>query len=1079
MVLVVIGAVVLAMFGGLLVTLYHGPVSLPYLARAIEDRASTGDARLTVGAATIDLSEGLPLRIELENVAMDIGGGTPVSLSVPRISAPVDLSAALLGKLQLAEIVLDQARLKVSTLSESTSPTEIPDMSVLVEAADRTAGAALHQLAARGVARIELLAAEIVAEGEETYRIRGIDAVLTRSGQDDLNVSAEVAGRLGQWRAEVSRVTDPTSRERLMRVDLHDVSPGEFMPLEMAMGAGRGLGVPVRARLDATLDERGTFKETRVGFIVSPGWVNTGRSIVSFDKIDVQALWEAGSPGFKIAPSSYIRGNTYFPFEGVVEPPREWQDLWSYRIVSRNAEIGPSDVPGPPFAMEAFVLEGRADPAAREMHFDKILLRSGSANLDGAGSVRIGEDGPYLALAIESGPMAVATLKRLWPVTMIPPARAWIIEHLVDGRVNNGRATVALQPPAFDVSDPEPGWSGNDVNVDISFSDMSLKTVGTVPVAQSLSGRVRVADEVLTVTSENGIMVARAGEQISLPEVTFSVPDIRKSGDKTGVLELTASGPAPSLAALLDAEPFSVLSRNDLAPDDVAGTGEMTLNARFALVKDVRVDNVDWSLTGALRGFSNSKPIRGHKLGAGNLSFDVDARSIALKGKARLDGLPANLDIVVPFGEGGEDAVAARQGVTLEVTARQLADRGIDLRQFVNGPLRLSSEETAAGQTYDIDLTRARIDLAEVGWTKSPDVAARARFTMAENNGRREIRGFTLTSEGVEITGSINLTKSGDLDSAQFSRFALRASDEASMRVSREGRQIVVDFRARRFDGRGLIASLTRERDSGEGTGKVALRLTADIEQLTGFNGVNLAGVKLNLSSVGGETRSLSASGTSSGRAAFKLDLAGKGSERMLSGTIQDTGALLRFANLYERMRGGVGFLSVSMPSAKNWTGRFKIKRLAITEDPAIRALARSRAVTETGDRRRQQLLAGAERSGEASFSALDLEFRRSGDILTITDGTLAGATIGGTVSGNVDLATRTLDMTGTFVPIFALNNLFAKIPILGFALGGGSDEGLIGVTYKLTGAIGEPVLTVNPASAMAPGIFRKIFEYR
>ncbi len=82
-------------------------------------------------------------------------------------------------------------------------------------------------------------------------------------------------------------------------------------------------------------------------------------------------------------------------------------------------------------------------------------------------------------------------------------------------------------------------------------------------------------------------------------------------------------------------------------------------------------------------------------------------------------------------------------------------------------------------------------------------------------------------------------------------------------------------------------------------------------------------------------------------------------------------------------------------------------------------------------------------------------------------------------MSGNVNLAARSLDMTGTFVPVFALNNLFAKIPILGFALGGGSDEGLIGVTYRLTGSLAEPVLTVNPASAMAPGIFRKIFEYR
>ncbi len=1079
MVLGGIAALFLAAVAGLAVVLAQGPVSLPLLARSIEDRVSTDDSRLTIGGATLDLSQGLPMRVELEDVALDIGGGTPIALNVPRVSAPVELSSVLLGELKLTEIVLDQARLKVSTESESSSPTEIPDMSLLVEAADRTAGVALDQLVARGIARIELLAAEVVAEGEETYRIRGIDAVLTRDALDNLEVDADIAGRLGQWRAEVSRTTDPTSRERLMRVDLHDVTLGEFMPLDMALGSGRGLGVPVRARLDARLDEKGGFKETRVGVIVSPGWVNTGRTVVSFDKIDVQAVWQAGTPGFKIAPSSYIRGKTFFPFEGAVEPPREWQDLWSYRIVSRNAEIGPGDVPGPPFAMEAFVLDGRADPAGREIFFDRLTLRSGSANLDGAGSLRIGEDGPYLVLAIESGPMSVATLKRLWPITMIPPARAWVIEHLVDGRVDAGRATVSLQPAAFDISDPEPGWSGNDVDVEIRFSDLSLKTVGTVPVAQALSGRVRVAEEVLTITSDKGLMVARSGEQIDLSGISFSVPDIRNSGDKTGVVALTASGPARSLATLLDADPFTVLSRNDLTPEAVSGSGEMTLNARFALVKDIRVDEVDWDLNGTLKGFANTTPIRGHKMSAANLSFEVDERSLSLKGKGRLDGLPANLDLVVPFGEEGGEVVAARQGVVLDVTAEQLAERGVDLRKFVNGPLRLSTEETAGGQTYDIDLTRARIDLAEVGWTKSPDVAARAEFTMSEANGRREIRGFRLTSEGVEIAGSVNLTKAGDLESAQFSRFALRATDDAELRLSREGRQYVVDFRARRFDGRGLVASLTRETSGKGGGDKTSLRLSASIEQLTGFNGVSLSGVKLALATAGGETRSLSLSGATSGRARFTLALEGKGAERVLNGTIQDTGALLRFADVYKRMRGGVGILSVSMPSAKDWTGRFKIKRLAITEDPAIRALARTPAVTETRDARRQQLLAGAERSGEATFSALDLEFRRAGDALTITEGTLAGPTIGGTVSGRVDLATRTLDMTGTFVPIFALNNLFAKIPILGFALGGGSDEGLIGVTYKLTGAIGDPVLTVNPASAMAPGIFRKIFEYR
>jgi hypothetical protein len=68
--------------------------------------------------------------------------------------------------------------------------------------------------------------------------------------------------------------------------------------------------------------------------------------------------------------------------------------------------------------------------------------------------------------------------------------------------------------------------------------------------------------------------------------------------------------------------------------------------------------------------------------------------------------------------------------------------------------------------------------------------------------------------------------------------------------------------------------------------------------------------------------------------------------------------------------------------------------------------------------------------------------------------------------------------MSGTFVPMYGLNNMFGQIPIVGLFLGGGSNEGLIGVTYEVVGTPGAPVLRVNPISAMAPGVFRKIFEF-
>ncbi|MBL6431755.1 MAG: hypothetical protein HPM95_13745 [Alphaproteobacteria bacterium] len=161
---------------------------------------------------------------------------------------------------------------------------------------------------------------------------------------------------------------------------------------------------------------------------------------------------------------------------------------------------------------------------------------------------------------MESGPMPLATLKRIWPITV--SLRRALGDRAHDRRrVLGGSATVALQPPAFDHLDPDPGWSGDDMQIEIAFDDLSLKTVGTVPVAQGLAGRLRGGERNFTVTSDQGVMVVRPDEQLSIDKIDFAIPDLRKSGIKTGELALTLAGPAASLGGVLDSKPFEVLSR--------------------------------------------------------------------------------------------------------------------------------------------------------------------------------------------------------------------------------------------------------------------------------------------------------------------------------------------------------------------------------------------------------------------------------------------------------------------------------------------------------------------------------------
>jgi hypothetical protein len=111
----------------------------------------------------------------------------------------------------------------------------------------------------------------------------------------------------------------------------------------------------------------------------------------------------------------------------------------------------------------------------------------------------------------------------------------------------------------------------------------------------------------------------------------------------------------------------------------------------------------------------------------------------------------------------------------------------------------------------------------------------------------------------------------------------------------------------------------------------------------------------------------------------------------------------------------------------------------------------------------------------EVVFSTLKAEFSRTASRLDFRDAVLFGNQVGFTLGGWIDYGKSLTDIAGTFVPAYGLNNAFAQVPLFGPILGGGQNEGLFAVTFRVVGSASAPTLTVNPLSAVAPGFLRKI----
>ncbi len=180
-----------------------------------------------------------------------------------------------------------------------------------------------------------------------------------------------------------------------------------------------------------------------------------------------------------------------------------------------------------------------------------------------------------------------------------------------------------------------------------------------------------------------------------------------------------------------------------------------------------------------------------------------------------------------------------------------------------------------------------------------------------------------------------------------------------------------------------------------------------------------------------------------------------------------DAGALFRFTDIYPRMVGGKIWIGMDPPTQDSapQEGIVSVRDFAIRGEAALDRVVSGRTRWQ--------------RRNRVEFAQARADFARVPGRMSIRDGVVRGPVIGATIEGHIDYPATTSTCAARCVPLYGINNMFGQIPIVGLFLGGGSNEGLLGITYVVTGPPSNPRLQVNPLSAIAPGLLRKFFEFR
>jgi hypothetical protein len=459
--------------------------------------------------------------------------------------------------------------------------------------------------------------------------------------------------------------------------------------------------------------------------------------------------------------------------------------------------------------------------------------------------------------------------------------------------------------------------------------------------------------------------------------------------------------------------------------------------------------------------------VMNQKLEANTLKVVANNAGYQVKGDVRINGQAASLDYRKPS-EGDADIKLL---ATLDDASR--ARLGLDLGPAVSGAVPIKVVGRIGGDSrigIDADLTSLKLDNILPGWVKLPGKTSRAVFNVVQKPQSTRLEDIVIDGGGVSIKGSLEVDQNSELMNANFPTYSPSEGDKASLKVDRgtDGVYKVV-MRGEVFDGRGFLKSAIsgKEPDPKSKTRNVDFDVDLKLGAVAGYNGEAVRSLDVKVSRRSGTIKSFALAGKLGRDTPLTGDFRGRAQgqgREVIDLETNDAGAFFRFTDTYAKLVGGQLELAMDPPTV---------------EPSAREGLINVRDFSVKGEASLDRLAAGGPTTtpNGVSFSRLRAEFTRQNGALTIREGVLKGPLIGGTIEGSIDAASQ-VRMSGTFVPMYGLNNVFGQIPFFGLFLGGGSNEGLIGVTYEVVGTLNQPVLRVNPISALLPGVSRKIMEF-
>jgi hypothetical protein len=910
------------------------------------------------------------------------------------------------------------------------------------------------------------------ADGRERARFQRVDAVFDWTENGGRQFAATVEGDQGAWQLNGDAVVQGNGAYRA-GVVANEVPIKDILLLGGASDLPAATDLEFSGRFDiAYADGRITELKTRLASNAGTFQIeDKDTSPFPVERATIEAQWNEAEKALELQELGLKGGDTNLRLQGRLATPvadKPWRlSLGGRDIVWSGAAAGDRPLRVSEFAADLSGPDG--------VTINSVTLKGPELSARISGLLGASADPKGLNLDVRADKTNIRSALRIWPEAVAPPVRRFLVSNLKAGMLDSIDLKVAMT--GADVAKAVTGGPTPDesLKIDFAISDGVLQVADGLPPISGMNVTGHVTGKKVAVRASTGLVQMADSRSLGASDGAF-ILDNYWDDNASARIDFRLTGGADGLGALLLEPRIKEIAGFNIDPATMRGKTDLRVGMGLAVHNIPAFADLPLKVSGTVNDFAVDKFFGKDRLEGADLTIAYDRGDLAVKGDGKLAGSPAAIDLHKNR-QGGQASVA----FSLDEAAR--SRRGLSFGSQLTGTIGLKASLPLGASAptnilVEADLAKAGVDQLIPGWVKPVGRPGKLSFTMVEGP-TNEIRDLQLDSGTVQMKGNATLSSEGSLEKAELSTFKLSPGDDMRAQIERANNVYKVAIRgnvgdARPFVKGGATGSATPGRTAAAQKDGKDFDLDLNLNILTGYNEEAITNAAIKASVRKDNLRQLDMKGRLGATDIIGRTLPDAGVPVVIL-QAEDAGALLRFTDVYRRMSGGDLVLQLATGDGPQ-AGHVVLRSFALVNEPALRRII----PTQT------QIVAGQDRAGnpqavrvdvnEVQFTKARLEFTRNAGRLDFKDAAIWGNQIGFTLGGFIDYARDRLDITGTFVPAYGLNNVFAQVPLFGPLLGGSQYEGLFAVNFRLNGQASSPSLTVNPLSAVAPGFLRKLF---